>query len=176
VRPVSDLLLWLHPALGLLTDSTNLSNALHTITVEFVNSSGTLIETSNAVTIRVDNNSCVGTLGTPTLNGNPADANCGLLHYTGLTAQPVDMPLTATHPTNFATYSFSVVKGVNGIIGVGGPVPAASPVASPASTLLGSCTIAGFGEYLYVAATATNGWSRQSQYDASAAIAFVLAP
>ena len=31
-------------------------------------------------------------------------------------------------------------------------------------------------EYLYVAATTTNGWSRQSQYDASAAVAFVLAP
>ena len=28
----------------------------------------------------------------------------------------------------------------------------------------------------YVAASATNGWGRQSQYDASAAVAFVLAP
>jgi hypothetical protein len=89
---------------------------------------------------------------------------------------PVTMPLTATHPNGFATYSFEVVKGVNQIIGLGGPVPAASPVTSPASTLLGNCTIAAFGEYLYVAAMANNGWSRQSQYDASAAIAFVLAP
>jgi hypothetical protein len=176
VRPVSDLLLWLHPALGTLTDSTNLSNALHTIDVEFINGSGTLIETSNAVTIHVDNQQCVGALATPTLNGASADPNCGLLHYTGVTSKPVDMPLTATHPANFATYSFEVVKGVNGIIGVGGPVPAVSPVTSPASVLLGSCTIAAFGEYLYVAASATNGWSRQSQYDASAAIAFVLAP
>jgi hypothetical protein len=176
VRPVSDLLLWLHPALGTLTDSTNLSNGVHTIGVEFITASGTLIETSNSVTIYVDNQQCVAALATPTLNGNAADPNCGLLHYTGLTALPVDMLLTATHPAGFATYSFQVVKGVNGIIGVGGPVPAASPVTSPAATLLGTCTIAAFGEYLYVAASANNGWSRQSQYDASAAIAFVLAP
>ena len=176
VRPVADLLLWLHPALGTLTDSTNLSNGLHSIDIEFINAVGTLIETSNTATIHVDNNHCVAALATPTLNGASADPNCGLLHYTGATALPVKMPLTATHPTGFATYSFEVVKGVNPIIGVGGPVPAPSPVTSPASTLLGTCTIAAFGEYLYVAASANNGWSRQSQYDASAAIAFVLAP
>ncbi len=176
VRPVSDLLLWLHPALGTLTDSTNLSNAVHTIDVEFITASGTLIETSNSVTICVNNQQCVAALSTPTLNGNAADPSCGLLHYTGFTAMPVNMPLTATHPAGFATYSFEVVKGVNEIIGVGGNVPAASPVSNPASVLLGSCNIAGFGEYLYVAASANNGWSRQSQYDASAAIAFVLAP
>ena len=176
VRPVSDLLLWLHPALGSLTDSTNLSNGQRTIGVEFINGSGTLIETSNSVMICVNNQQCVAALATPTLNGNAADPNCGLLHYTGVTSMPVTMPLTATHPANFATYSFQVVKGVNQIVGVGGPVPAPSPLTNPASTLLGSCSIAGFGEYLYVAATATNGWSRQSQYDASAAIAFVLAP
>ncbi len=176
VRPVSDLLLWLHPALGTLTDSTNLPTGLHTIDVEFINAGGALVETSNFVTIYVDNRPCAAALSTPTLNGKAADPNCGLLHYTGVTALPVEMDLIATQPGNFATYSFQVVKGVNQIVGVGGPVPAASPIKSPASTLLGSCNIAAFGEYLYVAATATNGWSRQSQYDASAAVAFVLAP
>lgn len=176
VRPVSDLLLWLHPSLGTLTDSTNLSNALHTIQVEFVDSLGHPVESSLAATIRVDNNRCVATVSTPTLNGSSADPNCGLLHYTGATALPVTMPIVATHPTGFATYSLQVIKGVNPIIGVSGPVPAASPVTSPAATLLGTCTIAAFAEYLYVAATANNGWSRQSQYDASAAVAFVLAP
>jgi hypothetical protein len=176
VRPVSDLLLWLHPALGMLMDSTNLSNSLHTISVEFIQATGTLVEVSNVVTIRVDNNPCVGALSAPTLNNRPADPGCGLLHYTGVTSLPVDMPLTASHPNGFATYSFEVVKGVNGVYSVGGPVPPNSPVAVLGTTLLGSCTIAGFGEYLYVAASANNGWSRQSQYDASAAIAFVLAP
>ena len=115
VRPVSDLLLWLHPALGILTDSTNLSNGLHTISVEFAQASGALVEVSNLVTIRVDNNQCVGSLAAPTLNGNAADPGCGLLHYTGQTSLPVDMPLTASHPNGFATFSFEVVKGVNGI-------------------------------------------------------------
>jgi hypothetical protein len=176
VRPVADLLLWLHPALGTLTDSTNLSNGLHTIEAEFINSAGALLETSNAVTIHVDNNQCAASLATPTLNGQAADPVCGLLRYTGANALPVTMPLVGTHPNGFATYSFQVVKGVNQVIGVGGPVPAISPVTSPASSMLGSCTIAGFGEYLYVAASANNGWSRQSQYDASSALAFVLAP
>ncbi len=176
VRPISDLLLWLHPALGTLTDSTNLPNGLHTIEAEFINSAGQTIETSDAVTIHVDNSQCTAGLATPTLDGHAADPGCGLLHYTNANSMPVSMPLTASHPNGFATYSFQVVKGVNQIIGVGGPVPALSPVTSPASTMLGSCTIAGFGEYLYVAATANNGWSRQSQYDASSAVAFVLAP
>jgi hypothetical protein len=176
VRTVSDLLLWLHPALGTLTDSTNLSNGLHTIQAEFIGSAGNLIETSNSMLIHVDNSQCVAALATPTLNGNAADPNCGLLHYTGVTSMPVKMPITATQPNGFATYSFEVVKGVNEIIGNGGIVPAISPISEPASALLGSCTIAAFGEYLYVAAMANNGWSRQSQYDASAAIAFVLAP
>ncbi len=95
---MSDLLLWLHPALGTLTDSTNLSNGLHIIEAEFIDSTGHLIETSNSVTIRVDNRQCIAALATPTLNGNPADPNCGLLHYTGVTSMPVSMPLTATHP------------------------------------------------------------------------------
>jgi len=176
VRPVSELLLWLHPALGTLTDSANLSDGLHTIDAEFIDSTGHLIETSNAVTIHVDNSQCNAALFTPTLNGKSADPNCGLLRYTGANSMPVNMAITGTHPSGFATYSFQVVKGVNQVLGVGGPVPALSPVTSPASTLLGSCTIAGFGEYLYVAATANNGWSRQSQYDASSALAFVLAP
>jgi len=42
--------------------------------------------------------------------------------------------------------------------------------------LLGPCTVAGFAESIYVAATIQNGWGRQSQYDASATIAFVLSP
>jgi len=42
--------------------------------------------------------------------------------------------------------------------------------------LLGPCPTAGFAVELYVAATMNNGWSRQSQYDASALLAFVLTP
>jgi hypothetical protein len=41
---------------------------------------------------------------------------------------------------------------------------------------MGSCNIAAFAEYVYAYAMANNDWGRQSQYDASAAVAFVLAP
>ena len=40
----------------------------------------------------------------------------------------------------------------------------------------GGCTVAGFSENLHVYAMATDGWSRQSQYDDGDVRAFVLAP
>ena len=42
--------------------------------------------------------------------------------------------------------------------------------------LLGGCSVAGCAELVYGSALANNGWGRQSQYDASAAVALVLAP
>lgn len=184
VHPVSELFLWLNPTLGSLLDSTSLPNGNRSITIEFVNGLGVLIEPGTPLTIRVDNNHCAGTVSTPTLNGNSADPNCGLLHYTGLTAFPVTMPLVATHPNSFATYSFQMLKGVNTLTppSTSGAVPAPAAITASVSTLLGGCGspggpgIAAFSEYLYVYATANNGWSRQSQYDASAALAFVLVP
>ena len=46
----------------------------------------------------------------------------------------------------------------------------------PLNSLLGSCIVAGCAADLYVAATAINGWDRQSQYDRSAEEALALAP
>ena len=58
-----------------------------------------------------------------------------------------------------------------------GPVSAAvSPITETIPSCMGKCDIAGFGEWVYVSASAINGWWRQSQYDASSAVAFVLAP
>ena len=51
VRALSDIFLWLNPTLGDLLDSTNLSNGLHTIQLDFVNGAGTVIETSTPLTI-----------------------------------------------------------------------------------------------------------------------------
>lgn len=185
VHQLFDLFLWLHPELGSLLDSTNLSNGLHTIVLEFVDAGGAQFKppiTSTPLTILVDNNRCVAALSTPSLNGATADPMCGLLKYAAKNADPVKMPLIASHPNGFATFSFTLVKGVNAITlpavpPTSGPVSTAvSPIKDTVSHLMGGCNVAGFGEYLYVAATANNGWGRQSQYDASAAIAFVLAP
>jgi len=46
VHSLSELFLWMNPSLGSLMDSTNLTNGLHTIILEFVNGAGVLIATS----------------------------------------------------------------------------------------------------------------------------------
>jgi hypothetical protein len=179
VHSISDLFLWYNPSLGAFLDSTVLPNGMNTIVLEFINAIGGPIATTPPLTIHVDNNACAASIGQPTLGGATADTVCGLLHYTGKTPPQVVMPFTASHPTGFATFSFSLLKGVNTLTppSTSGPVSAVvSPIIGPLPSLLGSCTIAGFAEYVYVAATTNNGWGRQSQYDASAAIAFVLAP
>jgi len=182
VRPINELFLWMNPSLGDLLSTLGLSNALHTIVLEFANAGGTVIETSTPLTIRVDNNSCTATVGTPQVHGTAADPDCGLLHYGVKNADPVSMPFSVGHPNGFATFSFTLIKGVNAVAlpaapPTSGPVSAAvSPITQTIQNLMGACDVAGFGEWVYVAAAATNGWGRQSQYDASAAVAFVLAP
>ncbi len=182
VRPVNELFLWMNPSLGDLLSTAGLSDGMHTIVLEFVNAGGTLVETSTPLTIRVDNNHCTATVGTPEVHGTFADPDCGLLHYGTKNSDLVSMPFGVGHPNGFATFSFRLVKGVHAVSlpavpPTSGPVSSAvSPVTASIADLMGSCDIAGFGEWVYVAATATNGWSRQSQYDASAAVAFVLAP
>jgi hypothetical protein len=182
VHPISQLFLWMNPTLGMLMDSTNLSNGLHTIVVEFFSGTGVFLESSTPLTIMVNNQSCVATLSAPVVGGVPADTVCGLLHYGTNKNLVATMAFTASQPANYATFSFELVKGVNPVVlpvvpPTGGPVTAAvSPFTGTVSNLLGTCTIAGFAEDLYVAATINNGWSRQSQYDAQALIAFVLAP
>jgi hypothetical protein len=181
VRPIGQQFLWMNPSLGDLLPTAGMSDALHTIVLQFLNAGGTVIETSTPLTIRVDNSYCAATASPPELDGNTADG-CGLLRYEDKNADIVTMPFTATHPDGFATFSFSLIKGVSGVAlpaapPTSGPVDTAvSPITDTVANLMGSCDIAGFAEYVYVAASATNGWGRQSQFDASAAVAFVLAP
>jgi hypothetical protein len=182
VRPIGQLFLWMNPSLGDLLSTTGLSNGLHTIVIEFANSGGTIVETATPLTIRVDNNFCTAFSGVPQVHGNTADPDCGLLHYGTKNADLVSMPFSVGHPNGFATFSFTLVKGVHYVTlpaapPTSGPVSAAvSPITETIVNLMGKCDIAGFGEWVYVAASATNGWGRQSQYDASSAVAFVLAP
>ena len=49
------------------------------------------------------------------LNGATADATCGLLHYVTKNNALVTMAFTASHPSNYATWSFSLIKGINGV-------------------------------------------------------------
>jgi hypothetical protein len=183
-RALGDLFLWMNPSLGGFVQSTGLPNGLNTIWIEFVDGAGHFIEWATPLTILVDNNACTATVAQPILHGVGADTTCGLLHYGIKDASPVSMAFTASHPNNFATFNFVIVKGVNTLVFpplpiIGQPVSAApglSPVVESVADLLGKCNIAAFAEEVYVAASANNGWGRQSQYDAEALIAFVLAP
>lgn len=129
--------------------------------------------------LHVDNNRCEASIGAPTLNGSAASDNCGVMRY-GESGGTVVLPYRAAHRNGFATHSFTVVRGA------GGPLPpsvSGQPVTgsdfAPSATvddLRGGCSIAAFSESLYVAASATDGWGRQSGLDASAVRAFTLAP
>ena len=59
---------------------------------------------------------------------------------------------------------------------VSGNVPGPGSDTIPLNTLMGKCKVAGCAASLYVAATAINGWDRQSEYDRSAQEAFAVAP
>jgi hypothetical protein len=184
VHPVATLFEYQPPALGDELDSTRFSNGLHTIVLQFLNSSGNKM-TPNLVSlplkILVNNQSCVATLSPPVLNTSPpegADA-CGVLHYGSSKTTTVTLAYTATQPANLATYSFSLVRGVTPVgppptLPSGVAVPATSPITATVGNLLGSCPTAGFAAEVYVAAAMTNGWGRQSQYDAEALMGFVL--
>jgi hypothetical protein len=125
----------------------------------------------------------VATLSPPVLNTAPpsmADA-CGVLHYGSNKTLTVSLAFTARQPAKFARFSLPLVSGVSTVTipMPSGPVvnaPAASPINSQDGALLGPCPTAGFAAEVYVAATMTNGLSRQSQYDAEVLMGFVLTP
>lgn len=188
VHSVAQLFDYLSPALGDGLDSTRFSNGLITIQLHFLDSSGNKLTPdllSAPLTILVNNQSCVATLSPPVLETTPpttADPNCGLINYTnngGTTATTVTLAYTATQPANYATYSFQLARGVTPVgppptLPSGAAVPATSPITATVAQLLGSCTTAGFAAEVYVAATMTNGVTRQSQYDAEALMGFAL--
>ena len=45
-----------------------------------------------------------------------ADPTCGTLRYTSPPSGNVTMPFTVSHPAGFATYSFTLLKGVGGTL------------------------------------------------------------
>ena len=141
------------------------------------------------VKVRVDNSACHADIqdANITVNGvTEYSGRCGFLHYTNVN-QTVDISFIATHPRNFATFSFSVVKGNNTEnpgISQGGYVISSAGIYTlsggvfsddvPVSQLLGTCPQAAFAENLYVAALATDGTRRLNEYDASDTNAFAL--
>lgn len=142
--------------------------------------------------LHVDNNACSASIDAPVLNGSAAADQCGVLRY-----QPpqshggsVVMPHTARHRNGHATFSFVLKRGTHvltppttsGPVGPGTFSPSEtvldllSRMPAPQGPLNPPCTIGAFLEEVGVHATATNGWSTLTGYNAYASRAFTLAP
>jgi hypothetical protein len=152
-----------------------------------------------SVKVRIDNAPCSAVIQDAVLtdgvgnivldgNGQPVKAGrCGFIHYTNV-AQRVRISFDASHPRNFATFGFGVIKGDHtestGVAASGyvisskdGFTLAGGLFAQDVlvSQLLGTCPQAAFSENLNVNGLATDGTNRlQSGYDASDVKAFAL--
>jgi hypothetical protein len=129
--------------------------------------------------LHVDNNPCAAALQPPDINGSISADPCGLLRYHP--GDSVTLHWSASHPHQFATFAHTVVEGATPLpapfstSGIVTPAPGAHSDSHTVAALLGACTIAGFAETVSVYAMATDGWSRQSQYDRHVIQAFALA-
>lgn len=146
---------------------------------------GNLVQGNSMIlTLHVDNNRCWAGIGAPTTPSGAADPCCGVLKYGS--GQSVTMPYVAHHPHGFADRSFVVTRSATTILSDSGgtgsfaltrTVADMMSINLPAACLSEPpCTTAAFAETLYVAAKATDGWSRLSNYDASDTRAFALTP
>ena len=147
--------------------------------------------------VRVDNSACNSAIFTVNVNGAPAASDCcGFVKYRpGGVEADLELSFLATHPNDFAVFSFGVSKGTcGGVAGAGAlgmVIDDASGYAlaggiyrkhfTPAQ-LLDSCYAGGnskaaFAETLSVIAMATDGTYRQSGRDAPYQVAaFALEP
>ena len=138
---------------------------------------------SMVITLHVDNNRCFASIDPPMIGSTAADPCCGVLKYQH--DDSVTMDWHAKHPHDFATFSFTVVRGIQSVVSESGSVAAATnPTVKTVHHMLNfnlplgcpvdGCKVAGFSENLYVDSLATDGWSSELGYDASFVRAFVL--
>lgn len=144
------------------------------------------------VLLRIDNNNTKADIQDAELAG-ALSGPCGFLKYNAL-GNPVKISFEASHPHNFASFVFSVVKGnntdpINPSINVG-HTPKAYVLSSvggytldssgiffknaPVSQLTGACPQAAFAENLWVYSLATDGTERLDEYDDRDTNAFAL--
>ncbi|MFT3935336.1 MAG: hypothetical protein QM726_17050 [Chitinophagaceae bacterium] len=160
---------------------------------------GVTATTANAfkMLVRIDNSVCNSQVFTVNVNGMPASSDCcGFVNYKpGGVEADLDLSFLATHPNNFAVFSFGVNKGTCGDVAIadasGMVIDSASGYTLSGgiydkhftpSQLLGSCYLDGtgkgaFAETLSVIAMATDGTFRQTGKDAPYRVAaFALEP
>jgi hypothetical protein len=166
---------YMNTDLGMVLDSTGLPNGLRSFKIDFTNSLGVVLQ-SQSLQVLIDNNHCVAMIQMPSVSGNSATTDCGMLKFAS-TSDPLQIVYIASHPSLFGTYSFWIVKAANSIYSTSANVSNAPfTFQNTVGSLLGMCTRAAFCAQLYVYAKAINGYTRQTQYDASAIVAFALTP
>jgi hypothetical protein len=127
--------------------------------------------------VLIDNQDTSASIDSVSAAGHTADS-CGMLHYEEAD-DDVAISFHATHPNDYLTWSLGVSLGFyGGVASENGnsssPPEPENPLVRDAGELLHGCTNGAFAVNLYTAATATDGYSRQSQYDRSASVAFAL--
>jgi hypothetical protein len=144
--------------------------------------------------IVVDNNHTVAQLPKVKTPVSSTDTDpCGILHYSN-GSDEVDIYYVAFHLNDYLDWSLGVSLGIMGtVVGIphipSTPLPITSEpptdgssgspdspadFGNSASALLQTCTQGAFAVDLNCYARATNGYSRQNQYDCSATIGFAL--
>jgi len=145
--------------------------------------------------LHIDNSHCGASIEPPRVGSSAVVDECGFLLYDPASdanndANKVRIAFHATHPAEFATFGFHIIRGYTSMASASGEVSAASAGdftgdgsgnfahLYPRTELLGpQCPEkAAFSLNLYVYAKATNGWTRLQQYDARDVRAFALAP
>lgn len=141
--------------------------------------------------VRIDNTPAEGEIHDVQV-GAALSGPCGFIKYTNAAAPQVRLAFQAHHDNNFATFTFTVIKGNNTQACPGdttgfvfSPTPGFSrsgdgefvsaPLLTPGS-MLGACTKGAFAETLYVKALHTNGYNRISAFDDGDTNAFALEP
>ncbi len=135
--------------------------------------------------VQVDNNDTTAQLHDVTTPvACTTDCDCGMRHYKNLT-DLVSVLYTASEPLDYLTWYLSITRGTVGTVAsasgdkssppwsLGAPSTAGA-FNNAASDLLGHCTSAAFAVNLSVYTKSTDGYSRQSQYDRYATMAFAL--
>ncbi len=166
--------------LCMILDSGTLNNGLRNIVIDFTSTSGTIIA-SHLQPLLIENNHCIAAVEMPAVNGVSATTECGMLQLTDQ-SEHLKIIYIASYPApDFATFSWRLCKiGKGPIPGVpecsvdGGVSLAPFIFDLDVNSLLGGCTSAAYYAAVYVYAKTINGISRQSQYDASATVAFAL--
>ena len=142
--------------------------------------------------VRVDNQKSTAVIYNILVDGVASSTECGFVKYKDKGTSDVNFRLRASHPNDFATFNFNVVRG-NSADPLSSADTAGMVGASTANYtlgadevyrnavnvgyLLGTCPDkAAFAEHLYVNGLHTNGTSILDTFDASALAAFALEP